>query len=67
MKNVVLNNNVEMPILGFGVFQIPDAKESESSVLHAISTGYRLNDTAAVYLNEEPVGKAIKKIIKFIE
>ncbi|NUM63140.1 MAG: aldo/keto reductase [Ignavibacteriaceae bacterium] len=61
LKNVILNNGVEMPILGFGVFQIPDAKESESSVIHAISTGYRLIDTAAAYLNEEAVGKAIKK------
>ena len=52
MKNVILNNGVEMPILGFGVFQVPDAKECEQSVLDAIRTGYRLIDTAAAYMNE---------------
>jgi len=61
MKKVVLNNGVEMPILGFGVYQIPDAKECERSVLEAINAGYRLIDTAAAYLNEDAVGKAIKK------
>lgn len=61
MKNVVLNNGVEMPILGFGVFQIPDQKECERSVLDALETGYRLIDTAASYGNEEAVGKAIKR------
>lgn len=61
MKNVVLNNGVEMPILGFGVFQIPDARECEQSVYDAIQTGYRLIDTAAAYMNEEAVGKAIKR------
>lgn len=50
-----------MPILGFGVFQIPDAKECEKTVLKAIETGYRLFDTAASYGNEEAVGNAIKK------
>jgi 2,5-diketo-D-gluconate reductase A len=47
MKTVVLTNGVEMPILGFGVFQITDAKECERSVLEAIRVGYRLIDTAA--------------------
>jgi 2,5-diketo-D-gluconate reductase A len=61
MQKVVLNNNVEMPILGFGVFQVPDAGECERSVLEAIQCGYRLIDTAAAYMNEEAVGKAIKK------
>jgi diketogulonate reductase-like aldo/keto reductase len=61
MKNVVLNNGVEMPILGFGVFQIPDAKECERSVYEALQTGYRLIDTAASYMNEEAVGRAIKR------
>ncbi|MDP4117008.1 MAG: aldo/keto reductase [Bacteroidota bacterium] len=61
MKNVVLNNGVEMPILGFGVYQVPNAVECESSVSEAINTGYRLIDTAAIYGNEEPVGKAIIK------
>ena len=50
-----------MPILGFGVFQVPDLKECENSVLDAIETGYRLIDTAASYINESAVGNAIKK------
>ena len=61
MKNVVLNNGVEMPILGFGVYQITDADECERSVYEALQTGYRLIDTAAVYMNEEAVGRAIKR------
>jgi 2,5-diketo-D-gluconate reductase A len=60
MQKVTLNNGVEMPILGFGVYQIPDAKECEESVYEAIQAGYRLIDTAAAYMNEEAVGKAIK-------
>lgn len=60
MKKVVLNNGVKMPILGFGVFQIPDQKECEKSVIDAIETGYRLIDTAASYMNEAAVGNAIK-------
>lgn len=58
---IKLNNGVEMPILGFGVFQVPDPKECERSVYDAIDTGYRLIDTAASYMNEEAVGNAIKK------
>src|SRR6266508_5141155 len=58
---VTLNNGVEMPILGFGVFQISDAEECERSVYEAIQTGYRLIDTAAAYGNEEAVGRAIKR------
>lgn len=61
MQTVKLNNGVEMPILGFGVFQIPDAKECEKAVLEAIESGYRLIDTAASYMNETAVGNAIKK------
>ncbi|WP_336757970.1 aldo/keto reductase [Paenibacillus sp. USHLN196] len=61
MQKVILNNGVEMPILGFGVFQIPDANECEQSVMDAISAGYRLIDTAASYLNEEAVGRAIRR------
>lgn len=61
MQKVILNNGVEMPILGFGVFQVKDLAECERSVLDAIGTGYRLIDTAASYGNEEAVGKAIKK------
>lgn len=61
MKKVKLNNGIEMPILGFGVFQVTDHKECENSVINAIETGYRLIDTAESYGNEEAVGKAIKK------
>jgi diketogulonate reductase-like aldo/keto reductase len=61
MRNVVLNNGMEMPIVGFGVFQVPDPEECERSVLEALQIGYRLIDTAAAYLNEEAVGKAIKR------
>lgn len=61
MPKVILNNGVEMPILGFGVFQITDPEECERSVYEAIETGYRLIDTAASYENETEVGKAIKR------
>ncbi len=61
MKKVRLNNGVEMPILGFGVFQVPDPAECERCVLDALKTGYRLLDTAASYLNEAAVGSAIQK------
>lgn len=61
IPSVTLNNGVQMPILGFGVFQIADAEECERSVYEAIQTGYRLIDTAAAYGNEEAVGKAIKR------
>ena len=61
MKHVVLNNGVKMPLLGFGVFQMTEAGQCEQAVLDAISTGYRLIDTAASYGNEEEVGNAIKK------
>ena len=61
MQRVKLNNGVEMPILGFGVFQVTDLAECERSVMDAISTGYRLIDTAQSYMNEEAVGRAIKQ------
>ncbi|MBA2939720.1 aldo/keto reductase [Paenibacillus sp. CGMCC 1.16610] len=61
MQKVTLNNGVEMPILGFGVFQIADQNECEQSVYDAIMAGYRLIDTAASYLNEEAVGRGIKR------
>ncbi|OMD79522.1 2,5-diketo-D-gluconic acid reductase [Paenibacillus odorifer] len=61
MQKVILNNGVEMPILGFGVFQIQDAAECEQAVYDAIMSGYRLIDTAASYLNEEAVGRALKR------
>lgn len=60
MQKIKLNNGVEMPILGFGVFQVTDLAECERSVIDAINTGYRLIDTAASYMNEEAVGKAIR-------
>ncbi|NHC40578.1 aldo/keto reductase [Bacillus sp. MM2020_1] len=61
MQKVILNNGIEMPILGFGVFQIQDENECEQAVYDAIMAGYRLIDTAASYLNEEAVGRAIKR------
>ncbi|MDR3328631.1 MAG: aldo/keto reductase [Prevotellaceae bacterium] len=60
MQHVVLNNGVEMPLLGFGVYQIEDAQECADSVREAIRAGYRLIDTAAAYLNEEAVGEAVR-------
>lgn len=60
MQTVKLNNGVEMPILGFGVYQIPERKECEQAVADALSVGYRLLDTAQAYHNEEAVGAAIK-------
>ena len=59
MQNVTLNNGVEMPQLGFGVFQVSDLAECERAVSDALSVGYRLLDTAASYGNEEAVGRAI--------
>jgi 2,5-diketo-D-gluconate reductase A len=61
MRTVKLNNGVEMPIIGFGVFQVKDLDECERSVVDAIDVGYRLIDTAQCYGNEEAVGKAIKR------
>jgi len=61
MENVKLNNGVEIPILGFGVFQITDPTECERSVVEAIQTGYSHIDTAASYQNEEAVGRGIKQ------
>jgi 2,5-diketo-D-gluconate reductase A len=57
----VLNNGVEMPLLGFGVYQILSAQECERSVSEALRIGYRLIDTAASYLNEEAVGNAVRR------
>ena len=61
MQKVKLNNGVEIPILGFGVFQITDLTECERSVVDAIQTGYSHIDTAASYQNEEAVGRGIKQ------
>lgn len=60
MQTVTLNNGQTMPVLGFGVFQIPDAKECERCVVDAIETGYRLIDTAASYQNEAAVGAGLR-------
>jgi 2,5-diketo-D-gluconate reductase A len=60
VPTVTLNNGLEMPLVGFGVFQIADLEECERSVYDAITTGYRLIDTAASYGNEEAVGNAIR-------
>ncbi len=61
MQTIKLNNGVEIPILGFGVFQIADPAECERSVVDAIEVGYRHIDTAASYMNEESVGRGIRK------
>lgn len=60
MKIVKLNNNVEMPVLGFGVYQV-EPNETENVVFDALQVGYRSIDTAAAYMNEEAVGRAIKR------
>ncbi|GAA4988756.1 aldo/keto reductase [Kitasatospora paranensis] len=60
MQHVTLNNGVEMPILGFGVYQIPP-EQTEQAVSEALAVGYRLLDTAAAYQNEEAVGRAIRR------
>jgi 2,5-diketo-D-gluconate reductase A len=61
MQNLKLNNGVDIPVLGFGVFQITDSSECERSVVDAIQTGYSHIDTAASYQNEEAVGRGIKQ------
>lgn len=61
MESIKLNNGLMMPMLGFGVFQIPDPKICEESVQEALSVGYRLIDTAAAYGNEEAVGQAVRR------
>ena len=60
MENIVLNNGVKMPILGYGVYQV-DPQECERCVSDAVEAGYRLIDTAQAYCNEEGVGRAVKK------
>ena len=61
IETVKLNNGIEMPLEGFGVFQVSDPAVCEQAVLDAIESGYRLIDTAAAYMNEEAVGRAIAK------
>ena len=58
MQSVTLNNGVEMPILGFGVYQVPP-EETQQAVESALAAGYRHLDTAQGYMNEEAVGRAI--------
>ena len=60
MEYVTLNNGVKMPVIGFGVFQIPDLKQTEQAVSDALEVGYRMIDTASSYMNEEAVGAAIR-------
>lgn len=61
METVRLNNGVEMPIMGFGVYQIEDPAVCEIAVSEALAAGYRLIDTASVYMNEAAVGRAVRK------
>jgi 2,5-diketo-D-gluconate reductase A len=61
IPSVTLHNGIKMPILGFGVYQITDLEQCEQNVYDALMAGYRLIDTAASYLNEAAVGKAIKR------
>lgn len=63
MEYVTLNNGVKMPILGLGVFQVPDKKECQEMVYQAIKAGYRLIDTAASYMNEDAVGQGVRQAI----
>lgn len=63
MEFSVLSNNLKMPMMGFGVFQVTDKNVCKQSVLNAIRTGYRLIDTAAVYGNEDAVGEAVREAI----
>ena len=58
---ITLNNKIQMPALGLGVYQIPKGRETENAVLSALKIGYRLIDTAALYGNEQDVGTAIQK------
>ena len=60
-ETVFLNNDREMPLLGLGVYKLPDDVQAEAAVISAISAGYRMIDTASVYKNEESVGRAIAR------
>lgn len=60
MKTISLPSGVDIPILGYGTFQITDPEEAENSVISAIQAGYRHIDTAQSYMNEEAVGRGIK-------
>lgn len=63
MEYITLQNELKMPMLGLGVFQVPDKKECENIVYEAIKHGYRMIDTAASYMNEDAVGIAVKRAI----
>ena len=63
-EDIVLNNGVRMPGIGYGVFRMTDPEECENAVVQAVKTGYRLIDTAAAYENETAVGKAIRKVVE---
>lgn len=63
MEYVTLTNGLKMPMVGFGVFRVPDKKECQESVYQAIKAGYRLIDTAASYTNEDAVGQAVRQAI----
>lgn len=62
MQFITLNNDVEMPKLGLGIFRVTDLQQAEQTVIRAIESGYRLIDTAAAYGNEEAIGRAIQQI-----
>ncbi len=61
MQHISLHNGVEMPVMGYGTFQITDPALCEQCVSNALGAGYRLIDTAAAYQNEEAVGSAIRR------
>ena len=63
-KDIILNNGIKMPPIGYGVFRMTDLEACENAVVQAVKTGYRLIDTAAAYENETAVGKAIKRVIE---
>lgn len=63
MEYVTLNNGVQMPMVGYGVFEIP-AEQTAECVFNALETGYRLIDTAQAYYNEKEVGDGIQRAIK---
>ena len=60
-SKIILNNKTEIPVIGFGVFRIPDGEETVNAVKWALGAGYRMIDAAMIYKNEEGVGKAIKE------
>lgn len=63
MRSVTLNNGLEMPLVGYGVFRVPDGENLAEAVKMAIATGYRSIDTAQIYRNEEGVGRGIRAAI----